>query len=299
MSTTKSYSLERVRYYPRQLMTAEDMSAEQEYFVERMRRHNRLFHGWGILCGLEVQPAATADKPWQVRVCPGDACSPTGDEVHLPAPVLFDLSRAPGPDDDDCVPCPCPPGPPMGASASSISVHYLAIRYLCRPARPVRTGHTDCGCGESNCETSRYRDDFELAVLADLPIPYDEKSVKEEEEWLGKLKTTAAGPSLFGTQTRPCGPRSAGPWVILSTVTGDLSHPPQPLKLLKPVDVILVPRALAGPPADSIDAPRASEPSVSSSQPLSSLDLFLNLTLSTQKRRLLPRVQDLLAASRS
>lgn len=166
MSATKSLSLERVRYYPRQLMTAEDMSTEQDYFVERMRRHNRLFHGWGILCGLEVEPAATSDKPWQVRICPGDACSPPGDEVHVAAPVLFDLARASGPGDDD-LPCPCPPGPPMGSPASDVSVHYLAIRYLCRPARPVRTGHTECGCGESHCETSRYRDDFELMLLPD------------------------------------------------------------------------------------------------------------------------------------
>src|SRR6185312_834979 len=97
-SATKSAGLERVRYYPRQLMTAEDMSAEQEYFVERMRRHNRLFHGWGMLCGLEVQPAATAGQPWQVRVCPGDACCPTGDEVHVPVPVLLALARASRPD---------------------------------------------------------------------------------------------------------------------------------------------------------------------------------------------------------
>ena len=41
MTASKSHSLERVRYYPRQLMTAEDMRAEQDYFVERLRRHNR------------------------------------------------------------------------------------------------------------------------------------------------------------------------------------------------------------------------------------------------------------------
>jgi hypothetical protein len=34
----KGGAIERVRYFPRQLMTAEDMRAEQEYFVERMRQ---------------------------------------------------------------------------------------------------------------------------------------------------------------------------------------------------------------------------------------------------------------------
>src|SRR6185295_8947161 len=136
MSASKPHSLERVRYYPRQLMTAEDMRAEQDYFVERMRRHNRLFHGWGILCGLEVQPAATADRPWQVWICPGDACAATGDEIHVPARVPFDLARSSASEDDDCVPCPCPPGPRLDARPDAKTIRYLAIRYACRPARP-------------------------------------------------------------------------------------------------------------------------------------------------------------------
>jgi len=233
-------------------MSVEDMNAEQEYFVERLRRHNRLFHGWGILCGLEVKPAATTQKPWQVCVFPVDACCPTGDEVHVSAPVPFDLARAPGPEDD--VPCPCPPGPPMGSRASDVSVHYLAIRYLCRPARPVRTGHTECGCAESSCETSRYRDDFELALLIDLPVPYDEESVKQE--------------------TRPCARTSVDPWVILSTVTGDLSHPP-PAPPKPPTNIVL-----------------------GATQPLSTLDAALTSALKDDKRRQLPRVEDLLAAFR-
>ncbi len=227
MSATKSHSLERVRYYPRQLMTAEDMSTEQYYFVERMRRHNRLFHGWGILCGLEVRPAATTEKPWQVCVFPGDACCPAGDEIHVSTPVPFDLARAPGPEEDDCVPCPCPPGPPMGNGESAVSVHYLAIRYHCRAARPVRTGHTECGCAESSCETSRYRDDFELRVLADLPVPYDATSLEAERTWLEDFKYSLQNKTnLLGLLTRPCSASSVGPWVILASVTSDLSKPP-------------------------------------------------------------------------
>ena len=38
--------LERMRYFPRQLLTADDMRTEQEYFREKMRRHNRYLVGW-------------------------------------------------------------------------------------------------------------------------------------------------------------------------------------------------------------------------------------------------------------
>ena len=50
----RSEQLERARYYSRQLMTADDMTVDQEYFQEKQRRHNRFLHGWGIVCGLDI-----------------------------------------------------------------------------------------------------------------------------------------------------------------------------------------------------------------------------------------------------
>ena len=64
-------ALERVRYFPRQLITADDMRAEQEFILNKMRRHNRFLHGWGVVCGCKVVPMPTDQHPWQVQVCPG------------------------------------------------------------------------------------------------------------------------------------------------------------------------------------------------------------------------------------
>jgi hypothetical protein len=225
--TTKDINrLERVRYFPRQLMTAEDMRTEQSYFVERLRRHNRLLHGWGIVCGLQVLPDATADQPWRVKVCPGAAVAATGDEIDVSRPVWFDLAQPPDPADADCLPCPCPPGPPLRGSAAGPTTHYLAIRYLCRPARPVRTGHTNCGCGDG-CETSRLRDDFELGLLDKLEGPYDPERTKEEKAWLAKLKGKLHNVNtLLGLPTRPDCPHSDYPWVILATYAADFTTTP-------------------------------------------------------------------------
>ena len=44
------------RYYPRQLITPDDLTLEQNYFRDRLRRHNRLLHGWGVVCGALVCP---------------------------------------------------------------------------------------------------------------------------------------------------------------------------------------------------------------------------------------------------
>jgi hypothetical protein len=47
-----SVALERVKYFSRQLLTADDMTADQDYFRNKMRRHNRYLHGWGVVCGM-------------------------------------------------------------------------------------------------------------------------------------------------------------------------------------------------------------------------------------------------------
>jgi hypothetical protein len=226
LSTKNANRLERVRYFPRQLMTAEDMRTEQDYFVERLRRHNRLLHGWGIICGLQVLPDATADQPWRVKVCPGSAVAVTGDEIDVARPVWFDLASPPDPTDAECLPCPCPPGPPMASSAEGATTHYLAIRYLCRPARPVRTGHTECGCGDG-CETSRWRDDYELGLLSTLEGPYANEWAEDELQWLTRLKKALTAKSgLIGLPTRSVCPQTDYPWIILATVTANLSAPP-------------------------------------------------------------------------
>jgi hypothetical protein len=225
--TKDTNRLERVRYFPRQLMTAEDMCTEQAYFMERLRRHNRLLHGWGIVCGLQVLPDATADQPWRVKVCQGSAVAATGDEIDIQRPVWFDPAQPPDPTDADCLPCPCPQGPPLRGSADGPAIHYLAIRYVCRAARPVRTGH-NCGCGDDGCETSRWRDDFGLGLLTKLEGPYAPEWIKDETDWFTKLKgRLPKATSLIGLPTRPVCPQSDYPWVILATIkNANLSAPP-------------------------------------------------------------------------
>ena len=47
---------ERNRYFTGKLLVARDLVQEQAYFLGRHRLHNRLLHGWGVVCGLEVYP---------------------------------------------------------------------------------------------------------------------------------------------------------------------------------------------------------------------------------------------------
>lgn len=219
------FGLERVRYYPRQLITADDMTSEQEYFRQRDRRHNRLLHGWGVVCGLSVEPAADATHPWMVRVCPGYAVGPQGDEISVPDKVLFDLASG-ACDHEPCKPWPCPPSASGSAGRVSPPV-YLAIRHAECDSRPVRVHPLGCGCDEMSCEYSRVRDDFELKLLPELP----ESHVKQaalDAAWLATLQQWAANPQPNAFPVPPCAACPEDPWVVIARINLPLT-PTSPL----------------------------------------------------------------------
>ena len=129
--------LERVRYFPRQLLTADDMRVEQEYFREKARRHNRYLHGWGVVCGCVVEQVTDA-KTWTVRVCPGYVVSPQGDEILINDCSDLDLKTGASPD-----PCtvrwPCPPlGTMPAVGRDDLTTVYVAVRYAECFWRPTR-----------------------------------------------------------------------------------------------------------------------------------------------------------------
>jgi hypothetical protein len=76
---TAPRALQRVNYFAGQILAADDLRAEQDYLLERWRRHNRWCHGWGVVTGLEV----TLDGH-QVVVAEGMALDCQGGEVVVP-----------------------------------------------------------------------------------------------------------------------------------------------------------------------------------------------------------------------
>lgn len=213
--------LERLRYYPRQIMLAEDMRAEQAYFREKARRHNRYLHGWGVVCGCEVQPLQGTANPqaWRVRVCPGYAVSPQGDEIQISDCVDVDLNL--GAIDPPCsVRWPCPPtGEMPGSSGHSRQRAYIAVRYAECMTRPVRVQPAGCGCDEMGCEYSRIRDSFELRVLWELPESH-KQAFADDQAWCDTLAKdrTDEQRRLHTYPVPPCPPCVSDPWVVLAQV---------------------------------------------------------------------------------
>ncbi len=92
--------LARLRFFHGQPLGALDLRREQSYHRDRARLHNRLLHGWGFVCGLEVEVAPRRRQQEcegdpttaEVIVHPGVAIDCLGNEIVVrhPRPVYVD-----------------------------------------------------------------------------------------------------------------------------------------------------------------------------------------------------------------
>jgi hypothetical protein len=192
-------TLERPRYYPRQLVTPDDMTLEQDYFRQRLRLHNRLLHGWGVVCGAQVE---VATKAWHVIVKQGYVLGPYGDEIYIEKDQCINVNtrcgdpEVPSPE-DECVEAPPPPNPEEGL--------FVAIRYKAFRSRLVRVPFGGCGCDETVCEHSRWRDGFEICILDHCPKQPDPPAFDDLKQ--GKPPA--------------CAPCPDEPWVVLAGISVD------------------------------------------------------------------------------
>jgi hypothetical protein len=202
--------LERVRFFPRQILGADDLNTEQRYFREKQRRHNRYLHGWGVVCGCEVKPSPTQAKPFQVVICPGYVVTPLGDEVMIGTPALFDLATCLVSSDDPCalsVPC-----PPVTSSTPLRSLIYLAVCYHECITRPVRVAPAGCSCDEVECDYSRICDGYEFSCLSQKPAPESGPTCQQ----------------LCDGVILPCPPCPQDNCVILATIRLETKFVPNP-----------------------------------------------------------------------
>ncbi len=115
--------LKRSRFFPGKLLTAEDLELEQEYFREKLKRHNRYLHGFGVVFGLDVSNGSS-----DVVISPGLAIDCEGNEIVVPDPLEQAL-----------------PSPDL------VSTLFLSISYIEKETDPVPAVVATC----SEMENSR------------------------------------------------------------------------------------------------------------------------------------------------
>lgn len=206
---------ERVHYFARQLITADDLTQDQNYQREKHRLHNRLLHGWGIICGLEIK-VLDASKPLIITICSGYALSPQGDEIFVPTEFQFDLGKCFAGQDASCHSC----APAMSGAVDPAKDYFIAIRYIECKSRPVRVPPVGCGCDDTGCEFSRIRDGFEVTCIDKLPDSHD-----AESHVLVDLCSI-----VNNTKVVACPQCPSDPWIVLAKVyeKGNLLNPPSP-----------------------------------------------------------------------
>ncbi|RPJ41091.1 MAG: hypothetical protein EHM21_13680, partial [Chloroflexi bacterium] len=211
-------ALERPRYYPRQLITPDEMNLEVKYYRDMMRRHNRMLHGWGVVAGAAVCAVANRDKtgtePYMVKVTPGYILGPYGDEIIIPRERTFDLrtgsavgsadESVPGMADPYCTP----------VTVQKIEgTAYVSVRYKEIKTRQVRVQPAACGCDDSPCEYSRICDGYEFGTHNCCASPTGAVTTPEELLERMFLSYEDSPASLPGDMTSD--------WVTLAKVTLD------------------------------------------------------------------------------
>jgi hypothetical protein len=203
---------ERPRYYARQLVTPTELNLEASYFLDRLRRHNRLLHGWGVICGALVCRVVDKDgkaQPWKVKIMPGALIDQYGNEIEITTERIVDLRSSgvavsgddPAGELDDpwCHEVWTEP------KADATGTIWVAVKYHQGMARPVRVQPAGCGCDDTSCEYSRWCDGYKIGFLHQRPA-----SCKGEPPPLDDLDGDGHIPV--------CPSEPDDPWVVLAEV---------------------------------------------------------------------------------
>ncbi|MFI0233838.1 hypothetical protein [Streptomyces sp. NPDC017086] len=180
--------LRRLRYFHGQMLGARDFQREQDYYRERLKLRMRGLLGYGVVCGLFVEPVPghddcppgydghpVADGPAapeepadehteaeyarhraRVRITSGLAVDSDGNEVVVRDGCDIDLYKAllPGERDTGTV--------------------WVGIRYAERPVEPTRAVYNDACADTSDCEFGWTEECHKVVVTGCAP-PVDER----------------------------------------------------------------------------------------------------------------------------
>lgn len=140
-------TFERNRYFYGKPMTVSDFEAEQRYLVGKHRYINRLVHGAGVLCGLQVTlpTGFSAERP-TVEVAEGAALDCCGNLIIVSRSSTVEVKGDFNPE----------------------SVNYLFIKYAECSKQPVMLAANGSSCEEVCCY-NRIQETFEIVASTTAP----------------------------------------------------------------------------------------------------------------------------------
>lgn len=161
----------RLNYYHGMLLTEHDFQAEQYYFREKMKLHNRM-HGYGVVWGLETTSRCTKIDGKQVHkifIEPGFALDCEGNEIIVCNPYLVPIDEKIDQLTNSCEPLnPC-------------TKLLIAIKYCECKSEPQPQYATECGDEDQQVQFSRIREGFSVQVLLEDEVPDCCKKEKQDD----------------------------------------------------------------------------------------------------------------------
>lgn len=164
------HQFERNRYFYGKLMTVRDFEAEQRYVREHRHLHNQSLHGWGVVCGLTVEPKGGTGNETKVVVKPGIAIDCCGSEIVLANDHEIDLSKDPFLSK-------------IGTVEATGKTVYLCIEYYECDREPVPALSNVSTC-EEVCKYNRIQEKVAFDVMAALPDPVQSETC---ETWMNLI----------------------------------------------------------------------------------------------------------------
>lgn len=142
---------ERMNYFTGRHLAARDFQDEQEHHRTHRFLHNRMLHGWGVVCGLEVREHKQPDcRDRYVAVSPGMAIDCCGREIVV-----------------DCAICCGDEQPEIPWKDYSDSrpwlVLCLAYQDVGRNPVPVLSSEGDCSTAKTETKYGRYKESWTLS----------------------------------------------------------------------------------------------------------------------------------------
>lgn len=173
--------LRRLRYFHGQMLGARDFQREQDYHREKLKLRMRALLGYGVVCGLHVEPAPrdeddcppdsgedtppaeqSGEEPRHTRrrakvtISPGLGVDCDGNEVVVRGGCAIDLWKA---------------LPPHERDTDTV---WIGIEYAERPVEPTRAVYNDACADTGDCEFGWTEECYTVRVTGCEP-PEDER----------------------------------------------------------------------------------------------------------------------------
>ncbi|MBR4812331.1 MAG: hypothetical protein IKZ69_00330 [Lachnospiraceae bacterium] len=147
MKNTQLYPFERTKYYYGMLLNVDDFNAEQRYMNDKRRLVNRLIHGMGVVCGLNVVRLDDST----ISVESGMALDNTGREIVVDVPVTKKLSMINGYE--------------SAMNSGSNAYVYLCLEY----SEGERGASYSIADGDGKAPNGKIRENFNLYLTSSEP----------------------------------------------------------------------------------------------------------------------------------